>query len=86
MVKLLAEEGVIKITSDMCRFGLAVVQSDKETGEVREELAMKPTGWATNSPEIAKQLDKRCENAGKPPEERHRHAKLIGSHGLAKQC
>ena len=72
------------MTSDMCVFGMTVLQMDEESGEQSEQLVVKPTGWATNADEIAKALSKRCDNAGRPAWQQHRHARLLN--GLAKKC
>jgi hypothetical protein len=49
---VLAHWDVILVRTDMCRFQLEIIPG---------ELAMKPGGILTNSPEIAAQLDKRCQ-------------------------
>ena len=47
-------EGVIKVRSDMCKFGM-FQESEKGT-----ELVKKPTGFMTNAPEIAEELKGKC--------------------------
>ena len=77
MLELLAKEGVKRVTSDMCVFGMTVLQMDEESGEKSEQLAVKPTGWATSTDEIDKALNKRCDHAGRTAWQQHRHARLF---------
>ena len=69
--KILGREGVIYVFADQCQYGL-VSQDDKGHGAVR-----KATGFMTNEPYIALQLQKGCPNrTGKI---HHRHVILEGS-------
>ena len=51
MEKLMAEDGVIRVTCDQCQYGM----EDLEGSPIK-----KPTSFLTNSIEISEQLDKRC--------------------------
>ena len=57
--------GVAKVRTDMCAFGMC---SKDEEGV---GLVKKPTSMMTNSPEVARRLDKRCCNHGLPESEQH---------------
>ena len=60
------------VSTDMCQFGLMVKdRSGRVIGR-----AMKPTRWLTNSPAIAKELDRKCCGG-------HEHVHMLN--GLAKQ-
>ena len=69
--KIASQEGVTRITSDMCAFGM--YQEENGTNH----LVKKPTTFMTNSPQIAKRLDKRCDKG-------HSHTVLVG--GRAKRA
>ena len=70
MQQLLNLPGVVKVRGDMCEFEM--VQEDGQgKGRVR-----KMTGFATNAPEIAKELGRTCEGG-------HRHIQLIGGRAKA---
>lgn len=58
--------GVFVCRTDMCRYGM----------RVRDGLNLKPTRWVTNSWEIAKELQRRC-NGG------HQHETLMGGKAAA---
>jgi len=46
--------GMMKVLADQCQHGLETMKGDKEAA------AMTPTGFMTNSPQIAKALSRRC--------------------------
>ena len=77
--ELMQRPDTIRVTGDQCPFGLTSVDFDGSM-----QLAVKPTGWATNSARIAEQVGIRCSNIGKEPWQQHRHVPLIG--GRAKSC
>ena len=52
--KLLESEGVSRVVSDMCVYGM---EQEDERGRA---LVKKPTAFMTNSPEIARRLNQRC--------------------------
>ena len=54
--RLLEKHGVVRVNGDQCRFGLTTT-ANNETA-----LARKATGFLTNAPHIAKQLEKKCPN------------------------
>ena len=51
---LMKKQGVIEVIANMCQFGMTT----KYKGE--EGLVSKPTRFLTNSPEVAKRLNRRC--------------------------
>ena len=56
MKELIETHGVVKVTADQCQYGL-------KSSDARDEgLVMKPTGFLTNSPCIAAELQRRCPN------------------------
>eukprot|EP00959_Pyramimonas_sp_CCMP1952_P314413 6582050-Pyramimonas_sp.AAC.1 len=63
----------------MCQFGMTAIDVDGSW-----QLVVKPTGWAANSDQIAKQLARRCTNKEEPPWRQHRHVELVGN--KAKGC
>ena len=63
--------GVYQVVAHMCRFGMTAVDHDGE-GAVK-----KPTRFMTNSREVARSLDKQCEDQFKEQGDRHRHVQLI---------
>ena len=65
------EETVVKVRTDMCAFGM------KSVDEQGEAPVLKPTGFMTNSMEVAKALDKRCPGCS-------RHVHLMS--GRASAC
>ena len=72
MQNLMQKNGVIKVRGDMCMFDM--VQEDGEgVGQIK-----KPTGFVTNAPEIAKQLQRVCNG-------RHRHIQLVGGRAKCAQ-
>ena len=59
-VKVISEmPGVYKVLCHMCAFGM------KATDEQGEGPVKKPTLFMTNSGEVAKLLDRKCDNIGK---------------------
>ena len=54
ILELKAIQGVLQVTADQCEFGLTV----KVQGQQR--LVQKRTIFLTNSPEVAKELAKKC--------------------------
>ena len=70
--EVLAHPGVIHVQSHMCRFGMTTSVPCSE----ERKLVLKPTGFMTNSPEVARMLDRRCSN--KEGTETHDHGSLIG--------
>ena len=79
MQDLIATDGVQLITGHMCAHNMRVKD------QMGEALVLKPTGWLTNSPEIAREVGARCSNMKEDqPEKHHRHA--IINQGRAKQC
>ena len=71
MQELLRKEGVYRVRGDMCTWGM------KQCDQEGEGLIKKPTGFLTNSREIAKILESLCNGD-------HRHIELIG--GRAKSA
>ena len=69
---LARQENVEKVTSDLCMFGLTTRGSTPE----ERVAAQKRTIFMTNSPEMARALDRRCDGG-------HRHQHLV--QGRAKQ-
>ena len=65
MLKLKGMKGVLMVIADQCAFGLTV----KAKGT--ERLVRKTTKFLTNSPEIAKELSRRCP-------QNHDHMQLKG--------
>ena len=66
MQKVLSEEGVVRARCDQCLYGC---ESEAK------KTVKKPTTFMTNSPEVARQLEKRCKCRGgdrsRPQEGRH---------------
>ena len=52
--ELMRDDRVVRVRTDMCAFGM------KSSDEQGEGPVLKPTGFMTNSMEVAKALDKRC--------------------------
>ena len=73
MTKLMEQENVQRVRTDMCQFGMM-----SRTGGVGSPLGhvLKPTGFLTNSKHIAKQLSKRCARD-------HEHVALVGGRAAA---
>ena len=67
MVDLLAHPKVHAVTSDQCMYGLVTPSSR----DGRPVAAMKPTRWATSSPQMAARLTTRCSRD-------HPHEPLLG--------
>ena len=65
MTALLREPQVIKVVSDLCQFGLVTCVDGVFMP------AKKTTGFATNSPDIAAEISKRCMG-------HHVHGQLLG--------
>lgn len=57
MVKLLQKHGVTRVNGDQCQYGLTTTTPKGITGPARKAI-----GFMTNSPCIAKQLNKQCPN------------------------
>ena len=72
ITELLALEGVVKVKSHMCAFGM--MDSDHQGGG----LVKKATGWMTNAVKIGEELERPCSGD-------HRHVVLIGG-GRAKRA
>ena len=68
IIKLEGYDDVSKIRTDMCQFGMTSriggVGSD-------EGPVLKPTGFLTNSPQVARELSRRCPRT-------HAHVPLVG--------
>ena len=73
MQKLEAAEGVTKVRTDMCQFGMSSRRGGvgSETGPV-----LKPTGFLTNSHHIGKELSRRCPR-------NHEHVPSVGGRAAA---
>ena len=71
MQRILALPEVLRVYVDQCMYGQEV------TSKGRTGLAMKPTGFATNSRRIAERLQVRCDRS-------HEHIVLMG--GIARQA
>ena len=56
--EVMSKKGVTKVIGDQCRYGLV------SEGKEGQGPAKKPTGFMTNSPCIALQLQRRCPNKG----------------------
>ena len=78
MVELAHEEGVMRVLSHGCAFGM----TSKDT--FGEGLVLKPTGWLTNSRCIAKALNQQCPNLGRAWDVKHRQVNV--SQGRARGC
>eukprot|EP00959_Pyramimonas_sp_CCMP1952_P098180 2052391-Pyramimonas_sp.AAC.1 len=74
MIELMDMEGVSRVTGHQGCFGQQTVDYDGEMG-----LALKPTGWLSNSPCILAEVSRRCENESLPRSQWHAHAPLVGS-------
>ena len=73
--EILSKPGVVRVTADMCRFGMVMPVPSKDS----LALVKKPTGILTNSTEIARILDVRCSNQDPhSKQEIHEHVSLIG--------
>eukprot|EP00972_Heterocapsa_arctica_P090536 13358223-Heterocapsa_arctica.AAC.1 len=70
--RIMAIPGVIATTADQWQYGLTSVD------EMGPGAASKTTMFLTNSPHIAKELDKRCPGD-------HRHVQLISGRAAAAQ-
>ena len=70
---LLKKSDVQRVRTDMCQFGMT-----SRTGPVGSALGpvLKPTGFLTNSPHIARELSKRCPKL-------HEHVPLVGGRAAA---
>ena len=77
VIDLMGRDGVQYVRGDQCRYNQWTVDFDGTA-----QLAMKPTGWLTNSEHIAEAVGLRC-NRNVPGEHWHRHVPLIG--GRAKK-
>ena len=77
MEALMGKPGVLRLVGHMCRHGM---QAEDAQGKA---LVLKPTGWLTNCPGVAKEVAKKCSNLNKWGKQ-HRHVELVG--GKAKQC
>ena len=73
MTKLEAETDVQRVRTDMCQFGMT-----SRVGGVGTALGpvLKPTGFLTNSPHIAKELARRCDRS-------HQHVPLVAGRAAA---
>ena len=60
--QLMADDRVILVVCDQCRFNLRSTSGN---------LHKKPTGFITTSPEIAAELDRRCDQS-------HQHEQVLG--------
>jgi hypothetical protein len=78
--RLLIDESVGCVVSDMCQYGME--QTD-ENGQVRP--VKKPTRWMSNAPHILSALDRRCGRDDQDPEQKHQHVHLIGGRARAAQ-
>ena len=74
---MLGKQGVIYVTADQCQYNL--LSRDNQG----EGLVKKATGFMTNAPCIAMQLQRRCPN--KPGRIHHRHVTLEGGRTKAAQ-
>ena len=68
---------VIEVNSNMCQFGM------KTKYEGKVGLVSKATKYLTNSPEVAKRLDKRCSQECK---ESQLHLPIWGARAKEAQC
>ena len=68
IMKLLKQQGVIRVTGDQCRYGL------RSKDGHREGPARKRIGFMTNSICVAQMLEKRCPN--KPNKQIHEHIRI----------
>jgi hypothetical protein len=73
MNKVLGMKGVDTVVGDMCSFGMTSVNNEGE-----EHPVLKPTRWASNSPQILKRMAVRCTNRGARSTDRHQHTELSG--------
>ena len=73
MTKLEGEEGVQRVRTDMCQFGM-----QSRTAGIGSILGhvLKPTGFLTNSKHVARELGRRC------PKD-HTHVPLMGGRAAA---
>ena len=74
---MLRKHGVTKVVGDQCRYGLTATDGDR-TGP-----AKKSAGFMTNSPCVAKALNKRCMNTKQ--QQVHEHVVLINGRPKAAQ-
>ena len=70
MTRILRRPDVIRTKTHMCRFGMTL------RDQAGEGLVLKPTSFMTNSPCVAKELNKQCYNIGAPESQKHRHVRL----------
>jgi len=62
---------VVTTIGDQCEYGLTT------RDRYGEAAARKPTRFMTNSTHVAEELSMRCQNEGRPLEQRHRHIPLM---------
>ena len=61
-VKALQElPGVVRVNADQCQYGATAVSGPRRGGPVK-----KPTGFFTNSPELARALGRKCAGGAQP--------------------
>ena len=70
--------GVRTVRGNMCAQGMFIRDSQGLA------LALKATGWCSNSEHILRELNKQCSNNSKPEHQHHRHACL--QNGKAKHA
>eukprot|EP00973_Karenia_brevis_P062211 8652733-Karenia_brevis.AAC.1 len=79
MQELQRDERVIKTRANMCAYGMTTRRGEEVS------LASKPTSFMTNSPCIAEELNKRCENYNSPKQQWHKHITLVNGRAKAAQ-
>eukprot|EP00973_Karenia_brevis_P017801 2445554-Karenia_brevis.AAC.1 len=69
----------MKTKANMCAYGMTTKMGQEIA------LALKPTSFMTNSPCIAEELSKRCENYSNPKHLWHKHISLTNGRAKAAQ-